>query len=790
MLVINPKMKHSGFTLVEMAMCLIIVGLLLSSAFYVYSLYLIKQQETKTLQAISIATSALYEFKNTRGRYPCPAPLLELKDTSPNYGRETDCADPNIGTATIVPPGTCLLGATPPNNYNGICVESGPRVILGVNPRVRVGAIPFRQLQIDEKDTIDGYGSRLVYAVTETMAVADTYKDTQAGIEIQDGAGNILSGGAQSVAFVVLSPGKNKNGAVNVNGIAQPCLTTATDIDGANCRDFTSTTNTQAIYVMDSKSSGTNQFDDIVEYYVPTTPDVWRRETNTSENIIDLSEDKVGVGIISPIQLTDDLTIKQSTLDNQLDMNSRVALTTTNGLTGLPQSGALRIGQYDTVTTTHSGKILSDTYCTEGGDKCFTVDRIAGAYDNDATSGTSGMGCTPNSGEYMVGIQNGRAKCARIKMACPSGLIMSGVNPDGTPKCDPPVPGCPATTRTLCGTPLTLAAGGNGQGYYLEFNPPLSSGACPYSLYECLNQTWHYRGFASNDNSFACNYSSTNPPTGSEIKNCSEGYSGTYTQNYYKNCTGWPQDSSNNAAQSCTCIGLTTPIKCPSNQMVVGSKERTCTNNILNPNYSIFKDTNGNVYSSEPELLTAKCSCNISTYWEFDQCGSGRVRKDSPTPASFASPTDFWPKGKAFGKYRKRTVNPMTCTYDETAYNEDNCTCDPTPQFRDQNPDCGSCQKVKSLGKVKQIRSGTNCDWIDDPNTSGNTEGECEEKKFAWTSLGTRAGESNPLAEGRQTELCGTTCSCADSGNKSERPCAESDSTNWNYYNSTCKQIN
>jgi prepilin-type N-terminal cleavage/methylation domain-containing protein len=785
--VIGNHKNQQGFTLIEMAISLIIVSIFLSASLYAYTLYLTNKQSTQTLEAVSAVTTAIFQFKNANGRYPCPAPILESKDTSSTYGHETNCADLTIGTGATVPPGTCLVGTSPPKNYDGTCVESSPRLIGGVNPRVRMGAIPFRELQIDEKQTFDGYGSRLVYVVTEDMAVASTYKDSNAAIEIRDGSGNVLSGGNQSVAFLVLSPGKNRNGAVNIYGKAQPCLTATTDIDGQNCRDFTSTSDTQAIYTMDAQKSGTDQFDDIVEYFVPTGAEVWRREDKTSENIIDMSEDKVGVGITSPSQLAQDLTIMQSTVNNvaipstnNADIAYSANLAATNTVGGQFQNGALRVGKF--TGGSQSGKILADKYCTADNSECFTTDIIAGAYDNNPTTGTSGMGCP--TGQYMIGIESGHAKCSAIRIACPTGQVMTSIGSSGEPICTAPVAGCVDKNVQICGQTQTLTAAGNGQQRWIYYT---TGGACARSVYQCNSGTWDYYGWASYDNAPACSYASSTAATGSNTASCGTGFTGSYTQNYFLTCDGYQHNTTDNSATNCVCKGITDNVVCSGDfgSTVVGTKQRVCTGNTLDASYSVFKDNAGATYSSESALLSAKCSCSKTDYWEFAQCSTGQERTATPNPTTFTSPTATWPADTTYGAYRKRTVDASTCTYDSASSNISNCVCATGYNYRDENPTCGSCDKIDTVGQVRQIRSGSGCGWIDDPDTSANTTGTCIAKTFIWKNSGVSAGPPNSLSAGHGVSpVCDSTCSCGESNTQSA--CALSTTSQWTYFSSTC----
>lgn len=783
------RSDEKGFTLVEMAISIIIIGILASSAFYAYSLYLIRHQTTSTLDSISNATTALQEFKNTNGRYPCPAPILESKNTSAHYGHETDCNDPMVGTTSVVPPGKCTDGGSGPQFYNGICIESSNRTILGVNPRVRMGALPFRDMQMDEKYTFDGYGSRLVYVVTEDMAVTSKFKDTIAGIEIRDEKGNLIASGEKSVGFLIFSPGKNKNGAVNTEGVQQACNDTLTD--GQNCRvyDGNDAMNTQAVYTMDAQSLGTSEFDDVVEYFVPSGQAVWRRESRTSENMIDMSEDKVGVGIQDPTQLTDELTVKQSTVDNPVDaagkpkfsVSQNLQVANTIGGSGNTQSGGLRVGKYS--GGTQSGKILADKYCDEvDSTKCFETKRITGTYDNNPTSGTSGMGCA--AGEYMIGIEGGKAKCSSVRIYCPPGQAFTGIGSSGQPLCTTPLASCSTANKTICGQTQSIAAGGNGQTRQITYT---TNGACAYTNFTCSNGTWVDNG--GHNSTTYCTYNSATPPTGSYTGlSCGTGYTGTYTQNYNLNCAQGVVYTTNTFNTTCTCQGISTDVYCPSSYTPatkIGTQQRTCTNNTLNPSYTVFTGVNGINYTSVAAMQTALCSCGLADYWDFAYCGSGKVRKASPNPASFSNPIATWPSEYDKGGYRKRTVS-ASCAYDNLGYDVSNCECASGYNWRDQTPSCNTCQVVDQMGKVRQIRSGSGCSWVDDTDTSANTVGTCKARAFLWKNSGVSAGPPKALADGHGINpVCDSSCDCGESGTATA--CAASSATQWQFFKATCQ---
>lgn len=898
----------AGFTLVEMAVAITIVGIFLAGAGHMYTLYMKNKAMTQTQQAISNVTAALSAFKNVHGRYPCPAPLKELR-TSVNYGHEVDCSgappaaagatlpvnaaaflplsfsspfyrggvpiryiwtsttpvsaaftaalanatlsgvgvdvattsagytswytgttgggcldwtsfgwryliceEPSLnaalttfnttvaGTGTPGDParalaaGQCLNGGADP--VDGICIEQSTRTDLGVPPRVRIGGIPFRDMQMEEEDVIDGYGSRLVYAVTERLANASTFRSREGGIEIQDGAGNVLSGGDTSASFVVISPGPNKNGAVLADGVVLPCVAGGTDLDGQNCRNFASVADTLAVYVMDAYASGTNTFDDSVNYFADMQDELWRRFDPLSENIVDLSENFVGVGVTSAAALTDTLTISQSTVNNVPDPTVARALSVTNskstGAAATLESfhgGALRVGSFS--AGAHSGRVLANQICLENdATRCFTPDRIAAAYDNDPTTGTRGMGCP--AGQYMTGISAGRALCSPVRVSCPPGQAMTGTDAAGMPTCETPTASCPDEIVNLCGTSYTLLAIGHGGTRRINYT---TGGACAYADYACSVGTWNLTArFGEETLSGAvCTYASATAPTGSTPGlSCGAGYTGTYTVGFKYLCDGTTVNTSSSFSADCTCAGVTDNVFCDPTfgGGVVGTKRKLCTAGVLDAGYSVFTGADTLSYPSEAALTAALCSCSKTANWRFAVCPAGKVRKATPVdPVPVAGQPAFpgWPVDTTQGGYYFQSVDMASCTYSDGPTDYSNCECAPNTQWIETPPACAACEKMSTPTRTRQVNSGVNCSWINDPDTSANTLGTCTAKTFTWKSTGVTVGRPRPLADGRGgAPECGSVCTCAQSGRRTT--CASSDGTRWVFYKSRCSE--
>lgn len=169
---ISRNKKSAGFSLIELAIIMTIVGLFVATAAQTYRLY---QQETargtnfdrkKTIEV------ALGRFMALNGRLPCPAdPSLPIGH--PDGGRE-NCRPNNVAYPTLAcnatgshcrvegarsfvfpAPGTTVQGTIPAN--------SGP-------DRVLRGGVPYLSLGLAPRDGYDAWGSMFTYAVTEMLS--------------------------------------------------------------------------------------------------------------------------------------------------------------------------------------------------------------------------------------------------------------------------------------------------------------------------------------------------------------------------------------------------------------------------------------------------------------------------------------------------------------------------------------------------------------------------------------------------------------------------------------------
>lgn len=182
-----------GYTLIETAIVISVVGVLIGSFFSAYSLYLQRKIQNTTELNSTLITSAMSNFLIQKGRFPCPSRIDALRDDS-DYGIESQC-DPtqasypiasNPGSASSA--GTFNLGLWYESSLTMVDIDPNPAVTNIVTPKVRRGGVPFRTLALPEDRSFDGYGNRFTYAVTEPQAVTSSYQKGNGGIMIYNAA--------------------------------------------------------------------------------------------------------------------------------------------------------------------------------------------------------------------------------------------------------------------------------------------------------------------------------------------------------------------------------------------------------------------------------------------------------------------------------------------------------------------------------------------------------------------------------------------------------------------------
>lgn len=215
---------QSGFTLIELSIVIIIIGIFVAGATQTYSIFAEKRQLERMKSRISNAQTSIKEFVAINGRLPCAAPR-GIPRTSPKFGREVNCND---------------------------FTDSHTKSVPGKEgTHVRIGMLPTRTLGLPDHYILDAYQNTFTYAVTESLTRKPSFpinnfsllkhrnrykENTNGGIDVLDITNTSLLSATSYAQYIIISHGKNRKGAYSYNGILiEPCGTEGADTE--NCND-------------------------------------------------------------------------------------------------------------------------------------------------------------------------------------------------------------------------------------------------------------------------------------------------------------------------------------------------------------------------------------------------------------------------------------------------------------------------------------------------------------------------------------------------------------------------
>lgn len=223
------KVRQSGFTLVEMAIVLVIVGFMLGGLLASLSAQVDQRDYSQTRQSMEEIREALLGYALSRGYLPCPA----------------------ISSAN---------GAEDRIVATGICTN-------------RVGFLPWAELGVKKTDSWNRlYRYSVTPAYSNSLLAITLSPPTARDITIQtrNAAGVLINlSNANDIPLVVISHGKNGYGGTNNDG------TLLTDTSVNNNDEKTNNTGVGTVLVSrefgDNKTTAYGEYDDIVMWVSPNT---------------------------------------------------------------------------------------------------------------------------------------------------------------------------------------------------------------------------------------------------------------------------------------------------------------------------------------------------------------------------------------------------------------------------------------------------------------------------------------------------------------------------------------
>tara|TARA_R110002124_G_scaffold287216_1_gene471582 strand:- start:283666 stop:286161 length:2496 start_codon:yes stop_codon:yes gene_type:complete len=807
------KQRQKGFTLVEISISIIVIGLMIAPLFRLYDTYLVEKRISATQMALQTVAAEMEAYRDIQGSFPCPAPMTAARTTATN-GAALNAGDCSAAYFAAIPqiPGECL---------NGICLKSSVRP--GASDII-IGTVPFRNLQMTETDALDGYGNRLLYAVTQDLTDITTFNSEDGGISVIDTAGNDLIPNNDTM-FLLLSYGVSKNGAYNKNGLqGQACPTSGPE--SSNCiADFASSTiaaDAVFTYAPVANNGGVNDFDHQMHFFSTEEQKLWRRYTGQEQHAQDMSpDDKIGIGTDTPTATLDIRTEK----------------------VGVQNVASVMI---------NNGELIAPELCDETGTYCFEPKLLAGDVDASAPVANQGGMICPD-GEYLTGIDGASPICQPHRIECPTTTpIFNGFTSSGAIICDP-IPGnsCAAQVQIVCnpaeaGKDSQISLPPSADGYSTGL---ADYGSCAKAGYTCDSGTWI--GMGSNTNTASrCDFTAPPPTvvTGLDCGPDSQFGSQTYTSTTTTTCLG----GSNTTTTGCVCGEDENGTALPPEYTY-----STCSayyGSTAKAGAILFDDGEGGFHERRrTRTWTGTSSCSANDNWDNSNCECSvpttalQLKHISPPnwstrtePAEWRTDTSrscpagqagvvkraYWfhtaisqCKWKALNRWdysscsctgtdgatrdkslscgsgtwqtgseilQPQIFDISICDWKNNGPTVNNCTCNTTPILGTQDHACANpvCEVANPLDKDQTSTpiNATTC-AADTANTTITTLGSCKERTFIWDRIGSIPGNASPPPGSPRFE--NKTCGCAEKG--STGTCYQEGDSTWKRYKCECK---
>ncbi|MCC6598585.1 MAG: prepilin-type N-terminal cleavage/methylation domain-containing protein [Alphaproteobacteria bacterium] len=423
----NRCSRNGGFTLLEVAIGLIILGLIMLPIIEGYKIWMktVALYTTRGAQnEIVIAMNQFYENGNLH--YPCPASLIVPQE---------DAAD---GVS-----GNCSFATPPPlcSDASWRAAPAGPgicRTDASANAIV-IGAVPFASLGMSRRHASDFWHNRFLYAVTMEQTSAATFAGNPGKVTLftvdrpsppssdpddADGIPDLFCNTAvdclNDLDFVLVSTGQTGAGGFSNNGASVGACpaSAAGGLEFENC-------NMDAIFLHDSDPRdasvgargdipGPRFFDDLLAYQRDIPEDTWYPTPAGSSHVI-TAADRVGIGTTNPLHAID---VEGSIQVDQGIMSDQICDDIPGPATANCFDPELIVGDVPEMQCDSAASFFGDQAVVElGGSKVTCASPVSGG-----GGGPIGGAAITLPPDFPV-------------VTCPAGQRFNGFDPSGVPKC-------------------------------------------------------------------------------------------------------------------------------------------------------------------------------------------------------------------------------------------------------------------------------------------------------------------------------------------------------------------
>ncbi len=236
--------RARGFTLVETAFLIIIGSSVLTAILTNLNSYIQEQKYKATQEKMAMIDESIKRYLEEKKRLPCIASFASSVDSA-TFGIEMSTPDDEGCPPPPMPVG---ITRTPDNN-------------------VYIGMAPVRTLNLPDEFALDGWGSRITYAVTITRSRQASYESNSGAIRVF--GNNDVTPLATGVDYILISHGSKNTGSYTISGSERGTCPAST-LETENCdRDSIFR---KALFVNINGSS--ENFDDLVVYPESTGADL------------------------------------------------------------------------------------------------------------------------------------------------------------------------------------------------------------------------------------------------------------------------------------------------------------------------------------------------------------------------------------------------------------------------------------------------------------------------------------------------------------------------------------
>lgn len=288
-----------GFSLIEVTIGILILGILMIPTIAIYEKYRQDHIRAASETYPRAIADALRKYAILYGRYPRPA-RPDVASTAADFGREAPLATyPNCSATSTV-----VCRTTP----------SATQTLIGT--------VPFAEIGLPREMSFDGYGRRFTYAVTESLTSSGTFSDTGGRIAVNTGITSNHPDTPEddrfpegittnNIHFVIISHGPNGAGAFTNAASTKfaPCPPAAVSFERANCdnnsvfqehRELAFRSDLGRFVRLDALKSrnlanNANYFDDILAFNTTIAGADWTR-ISTDTDVISRTNGRIQIG--------------------------------------------------------------------------------------------------------------------------------------------------------------------------------------------------------------------------------------------------------------------------------------------------------------------------------------------------------------------------------------------------------------------------------------------------------------------------------------------------------------